>query len=276
MADVCGKVKDGCDNVCRMRPDYLLRTFLTVPDFWRFQGCLPVVSFTLAETDVVADHQGALWWPAQQLLAFADLHLEKGSAYASRTTQLLPPYDTHATLRLMSEITARYQPKRIVCLGDNFHDEEGPSRLDASARASLQALMKGRRFVWIEGNHDAASALVLGGESAPSLKIGPLVFRHEAEPAHGEGEVSGHFHPSITVATRVRRVRRKCFVSDGMRCVMPALGAFTGGLDVFDAAFAPLFRGAFSAYALGRDRIYPFPQRSVLAAKHRLVPGVRL
>jgi DNA ligase-associated metallophosphoesterase len=241
------------------------------------QGCPHVYSFRLAGAELVADHQGALWWPEQQLLAFADLHFEKGSAYASRTTQMLPPYDTHATLRLMGEIVARHSPKRIVCLGDNFHDEDGPSRLDASARQSLQALMKGRRFVWIEGNHDAAAALALGGESAPSLTIGPLVFRHEAEAeSNGEGEVSGHFHPVVTVETRVRRIRRKCFVSNGLRCVMPALGAFTGGLDVLDEAFAPLFPGAFSTFALGRDRVYPFPQRSAEPAKRRLVPRVGL
>ena len=243
-----------------------VRTFLTVPGFGRFQGGLPVFSFRLAGAELVADHQGALWWPEQKLLAFADLHFEKGSSYAARTTQLLPPYDTHATLRVMEGIAARYEPKRIVCLGDTFHDEEGPARLDASARASLQSLMKGRRFVWIEGNHDLGSAGVLGGESASSLFIGPLVFRHEAEPNGGEGEVSGHFHPVISIATRVKRVRRKCFVSNGVRCVMPALGAFTGGLDVYDEAFAPLFPGAFSAYALGRERVYHFPQRSAQAS----------
>jgi len=240
------------------------------------QGRLPVSSFRLAGAELVADHQGALWWPDQHLLAFADLHFEKGSAYASRTTQMLPPYDTHETLRLMGEIAARYEPRRIVCLGDNFHDEEGPSRLDAAARASLQSLMKGRRFVWIEGNHDAAAAMALGGECAPSLTIGPLVIRHEADPASGEGEVSGHFHPVVSIATRLKRVRRKCFVSNGVRCVMPALGAFTGGLDVLDDAFAPLFPGAFSTFALGRDRVYHFRQHSAQATKNGLVPGVRL
>jgi hypothetical protein len=262
-----------CDDHVHIPPVHI---FLTVPDLGRMQGGLSVFPFKLAGADLIADHQGALWWPEQQLLAFADLHLEKGSAYASRTTQMLPPYDTHATLKLMGEIAARYEPRRIVCLGDNFHDEEGPSRLDAAARASLQSLMKGRRFIWIEGNHDAAAAMALGGECAPSLMIGPLAFRHEADPASGEGEVSGHFHPVVTIATRLKRVRRKCFVSNGMRCVMPALGAFTGGLDVLDDAFAPLFTGAFSTFALGRDRVYHFAQRSAQPAKRRLVPGVGL
>lgn len=216
-------------------------------------------AFTLASADVVADPSGALWWPAERVLVLADLHFEKGSSFAVRTSQLLPPYDTLATLRLVSAVAARHEPRCIICLGDNFHDPEGPARLDAAARASLAALMRGRRFVWIEGNHDAAAAVVLGGESAPALAIGPLVFRHEPSTDGVPGEVAGHLHPVITVETRARRLRRKCFVSDGMRCVLPSLGSFTGGLDVMDDAFAPLFPRGGMAYALGRETVYPFP-----------------
>lgn len=242
-----------------------------------------MVSFVLAGADVFADHQGALWWPAEKLLVFADLHFEKGSSFAARTTQLLPPYDTHATLKLMQDVVDRHSPRRIVCLGDNFHDEDGPARLDAKARETIQSLMKGRRFVWIEGNHDAAAAGVLGGESAPTLSVGPLTFVHEpSEGIDPMGEVAGHLHPVVTIQTRVKRMRRKCFVSDGVRCVLPSAGAFTGGLDVTDDAFAPLFDSDFSAYALGKEKVYPFPSASIGAPQGRLgrlgraAPGVRL
>ncbi|MEQ1754076.1 MAG: ligase-associated DNA damage response endonuclease PdeM [Micropepsaceae bacterium] len=233
-------------------------------------------SFRLAGEELVADHKGALWWPSQQLLAFADLHLEKGSSYASRTTQLLPPYDTRATLTIMHDVVDRFQPKRIICLGDNFHDREGPERLDALSREAIQKLMCGRRFVWIEGNHDAAAAASLGGESAISLQIGPVVFCHEPSKGEAPGEVAGHLHPVVTVNTRLKRLRRKCFATDGKRCVMPALGAFTGGLDIFDEAFADLFSSAFYTLALGRDRVYPFRQASVGATEKRLAPGIGL
>ncbi len=222
--------------------------------------------FEIAGARVVADPLGALWWPERSLLAVADLHFEKGSAIASRTGQMLPPYDTQATLKLFSEIVERYQPKRIVCLGDNFHDVEGPSRLDAGARKSIQDLMRGRRFVWIEGNHDAAAALMLGGESSPELEMGPLIFRHEPRVGNAAGEICGHLHPVTTVETRAKRLRRRCFVSDGTRCVMPALGAYTGGLDVFDPAFAPLFGNGFTTYVLGRDRVYPFHHARLVRA----------
>lgn len=215
--------------------------------------------FEIAGARVVAERSGALWWPEQSLLAVADLHFEKGSAYAVRTGQMLPPYDTLATLKIFSAAVERLQPRRIVCLGDNFHDADGPSRLEPQARSAIQALMRGRRFVWIEGNHDAAAALELGGESTPELEMGGLVFRHEPQPGFdASGEICGHLHPVTTVVTRAKRIRRRCFVSDGSRCVMPALGTFTGGLDVFDAAIAKLFRAGFVTYALGRDRVYPF------------------
>jgi uncharacterized protein len=118
--------------------------------------------------------------------------------------------------------------------------------------------MKKRRFVWIEGNHDGASAIALGGECAVELELGPLVFRHDAKRGRATGELSGHLHPVARVATRVKLLKRRCFVSDGKRCVLPAFGAYTGGLDVFDAAVARLFPDGFQAYLLGRDRVYPF------------------
>lgn len=213
---------------------------------------------------LVADRSGALWWPERQLLAVADLHLEKGSSYA-KTGQLLPPYDSRATLSRLSAVAERFEPKTIVCLGDNFHDPQGPDRLDAESKAMVAALQRERRFVWIEGNHDAAAAAVLSGESAPEIEVGPLLFRHEPRDGRAPGEVAGHLHPVAIAVTRARRLRRRCFVSDGERCVLPAFGAYTGGLDVFDPAFAPLFPHSFQAFLIGRDRVYPFAQWGLAA-----------
>jgi len=226
---------------------------------------LSETTIEVAGVPLVADRDGALWWADKRVLAVADLHLEKGSAIAARTGQMLPPYDSRATLARLTALAERYAPQTIVCLGDNFHDVEGPARLDAESKRAVVALMRGRRFVWIEGNHDAAAALALGGETAPELQIGPLVFRHEPKAGRAPGELSGHLHPVASVETRARRLRRRCFVGDGSRCVLPAFGAFTGGLDVFDAAFAPLFPNNFAAYLLGRDRVYPFTHSRLAA-----------
>lgn len=224
------------------------------------------MQFDVAGASLAADPSGALWWADERLLAVADLHFEKGSAFAVRSGQMLPPYDTHATLARFAEAVERLQPKTIVCLGDNFHDGGGPARLDATAKRAIAALMRKRRFVWIEGNHDHGSALALGGECTPELDVKPLVFRHE--PRRGRaaaGELCGHLHPVARVATRARRLKRRCFVADGTRCVLPAFGAYTGGLDVFDNAFAGLFPGGFRAFLLGRDRVYPFAHSRLAA-----------
>ncbi len=224
------------------------------------------MQFDVAGAQLTADPSGALWWADKRLLAVADLHFEKGSAFAARTGQMLPPYDTHATLARLTGVAERLQPKTIVCLGDNFHDGDGPERLDGSATRAITSLMRKRRFVWIEGNHDQASALQLGGECAPEAAVGPLVFRHEPKRGRAAaGELSGHLHPVARVTTRVKRLRRRCFVSDGARCVLPAFGAYTGGLDVFDDAFAGLFPRGFQAYLLGRDRVYPFAHSRLAA-----------
>lgn len=219
----------------------------------------------IAGERLTADSDGALWWADRQVLAVADLHLEKGSAYAKRTGQMLPPYDSRTTLALLTTLAERYSPKIIICLGDNFHDQDGPARLDAESKKTIYGLMRGRRFVWIEGNHDASAAAALGGECAPEVEIGPLVFRHEPQAQGARGELAGHMHPVASVDTRAQRVRRRCFVSDGMRCVLPAFGAFTGGLDVFDHAFAPLFPREFVAYLLGRERVYAFAHSRLAA-----------
>ena len=213
---------------------------------------------------LVADRSGALWWPEERLLAVADLHLEKGSSFA-KTGQLLPPYDSRATLNRLNATVARFEPKTIVCLGDSFHDRQGPDRLDAESKGVVAMLQRKRRLVWIEGNHDAAAAAVLGGESAPEIEIGPLIFRHEPREGCAKGELAGHLHPVAVAVTRARRLRRRCFVSDGERCVLPAFGAYTGGLDVFDPAFAPLFPRSFQAFLIGRDRVYPFAQWGLAA-----------
>src|ERR1700676_1327441 len=107
----------------------------------------------IAGISLLADPSGALYWPEQGLLAVADLHLEKGSSYAARG-QLLPPYDTAATLARLARLIAHYAPRCVVALGDNFHDGGGPARLSDEDRDNLRDLQRGRDWIWIAGNHD--------------------------------------------------------------------------------------------------------------------------
>jgi DNA ligase-associated metallophosphoesterase len=211
---------------------------------------------TIAGVTVIADPAGALCWPEEALLVVADLHLEKGSAYAARGV-LLPPYDTSATLARLARLVERYAPRVVVALGDSFHDGGGPARIGAADRATLAALQRGRDWIWIAGNHDPDPADGIGGRFAATLALGPLTLRHEPSAQPGEGEIAGHLHPLARIARRGRAVSRRCFASDGKRLVMPAFGAYAGGLNVRDRAIAALFATLdFTAHMLGERRLY--------------------
>jgi DNA ligase-associated metallophosphoesterase len=216
----------------------------------------------IAGIALVADPGGALYLPEQGLLAVADLHLEKGSSFAARG-QLLPPYDTAATLAVLARLIARYAPRCVVALGDSFHDGGGPARLARDDRENLSALQRGRDWIWITGNHDPEPAADIGGTFQAALALGALTFRHL--PSGAAGEIAGHLHPVARVAHRGRAVSRRCFAADATRMVMPAFGAFTGGLNVRDAAFADLFGTLkFTAHMLGEGRLYAFTAKRCL------------
>lgn len=212
---------------------------------------------------VLLDASGAVFVKAHSTLVFADLHFEKGSSYA-RGRQFLPPYDTSNTLLRMARAIARHKPARVIALGDSFHDRDAGARFMPQERAMLASLSHGARFTWITGNHDPSPPGWLQGDVVESLKVGRLLFRHEPQAAFDPGEVAGHLHPCASVAKWGRSVRRRCFVSDGLRLVLPSFGAYTGGLDVGDAAIASLFARSFHAYMLGSDRVYAIPSRAAV------------
>lgn len=218
----------------------------------------------LAGVVLVADPAGCLYWPRERLLVFSDLHLEKGSSHAVRG-RLIPPYDTGATLGMMQDCIHRWQPRTVISLGDSFHDGEAEARLPDRFRDALSACMKGREWVWISGNHDPCPPAALGGIAADMLALGPLTFRHEPLPAAIEGEISGHLHPQARIVRRGKSVRRRCFASDGSRLIMPAFGAFTGGLNIRDRAFEGLFDlSRLHAHVMGRERIYTIDGRQLV------------
>jgi uncharacterized protein len=220
---------------------------------------IPAGEITVAGVALVADIAGAAYWPEERLLVVSDLHLEKGSSFAARGI-LLPPYDTAATLERLVGLIGRYAPRIVVALGDNFHDQGGPARLAAADRATLFELQRGRDWIWIAGNHDPEPRDGIGGAFARALALGPLLFRHEPEPEiENEGEIAGHLHPSARVHRRGRVLTRKCFASDGRRLVMPAFGAYTGGLNIRDGAFMKVFDTlGFTAHLIGQKRLYAF------------------
>jgi DNA ligase-associated metallophosphoesterase len=211
----------------------------------------------IAGERLMLDPMGALFWPAMRLLAVSDLHLEKGSSFA-RKGMLLPPWDTHVTLDRLTLLLRRWSPATIVALGDSFHDADGSGRLPATELNRLNAMTQAHRFVWVQGNHDPAPPAGVGGEWVTAFDAQPIVFRHEARDPADAGEVVGHHHPKAQVQARSGTVSRPCFVSDGRRLMMPAFGAYTGGLDVTDGAIKRLFPRGGRVFLLGKDRLFSF------------------
>lgn len=218
-------------------------------------GARPHASeIVLAGLPCLLDPSGVLVLPDEDTLIVADLHLEKGSSLARRGS-LLPPYDTGATIARLAEAVAHYAPRNVVALGDSFHDRHGPDRLLPADRTALAALCAGRDWTWVTGNHDPDLPPNLGGRVVPKATIGPLALRHH--PATGPArELAGHLHPVARVVLHGRGVRARAFLSDGERCVLPAFGAYAGGLNACDRAFAPLFPHGFTAHVIGRSRLF--------------------
>lgn len=215
---------------------------------------MPDTLITLRQHAFVADLSGALWWPSEQMLVAADLHLEKGSFYAGRG-QLLPPYDSMVTLERLVAVVEKRKPRTILLLGDSFHDVNGHARLEGRCRDLVARLATGRTLIWAAGNHDPALPPGLPGERVAEVALAGLSFRHE--PRHGASDIAGHLHPVARVVTPKGKVRRRCFVSDGARLLLPAFGAFTGGLNLRDPAVAGLLVGAPTAFVLGQTRVFP-------------------
>ena len=206
--------------------------------------------------------EGALWWERTRTLIVSDLHLEKGSSYAGRG-QLLPPYDTAATLNIVEMLVRRFSPDCVISLGDSFHDPKSEARLSPGDRARVQALTRDTDWIWVEGNHDPDPPAHLGGRGAKTFRIGNCVFRHE--PTGEAGEIAGHLHPVAKIAGRGRSVRRKCFITDGRALIMPSMGRFTGGLNVLDPAIRQLFKQGAMVFATSGAGVH-FIDNRVLGA----------
>ena len=224
--------------------------------------CLRIGPATL-----VADSCGVAYWPAHEMLLVADLHLEKASHFAGRGS-FLPPYDTRETLARLAQAIARYAPRHVVALGDSFHSTRGTYDITGEDLDALRALQECRTWTWITGNHDPEIAAHVGGVMATRLEVGGIVLRHEPDCTEAAPQIAGHLHPVARIARAGTSVRRRCFVSDGHRIVMPAFGAFTGGLDILDAAFVPVFpqASAVSVLMLGDSGLYPVPRHLLTAA----------
>lgn len=214
----------------------------------------------LGNSAAVLDRSGALL--LDDTLVVADLHLEKGSAFAGRGV-LLPPYDTLATLDRLVEVVERLTPRQVVSLGDGFHDVAGAGRLADDARRRIDWLAARCDLVWLLGNHDPLPPEGLPGRVVTTMVHLGLDLRHEP-PTAGALWVAGHLHPKARLDARGRRISARCFVTDGLRLILPAFGAYAGGLDVFHPAIDGLFPDGFDAHLIGPGAIHRIARARLL------------
>lgn len=217
----------------------------------------------LGGVEVILDCSGAMWLPQAKVLVVSDLHFEKGSHYAQRG-QFLPPYDTRATLHGVERLMRLCRPTTVVSLGDAFHDVDAEGRMDEADAERLEVLCTTSDWIWVLGNHDPLPPKRFRGSSFEAVDVGGLRFSHEPGD-HEAWQVAGHLHPCAVAQKGGRGVRRSAFITDGTRMVMPAFGAFTGGLNVLDEAFAPHFQAGFQVHLCGQDRVYAVPNSSLRA-----------
>jgi len=208
------------------------------------------LDFPFHGTTLTARSSGALWWADASVLCVSDLHLGKSDRIARRTGAMLPPYETRETLdAIMAEVES-LNPRTVICLGDSFDDLAAADALTDSDRMAIARLQSGRHWIWIEGNHDPGP-VEFGGDHLADVTIGPLTFRHIATP-DTPGEISGHYHPKVRLSLRGRTISRAAFLVDDTKLLVPAFGAYTGGLCTTNPALSGLMGPGAQAILTGK------------------------
>lgn len=208
-----------------------------------------------------AHMSGALYWPAERALIVADLHLEKGAAFA-RGGQMLPPYDTRETLTRLAITIDHYDPDTVIALGDSLHESGTEQHIDMTDLKSLRILQEDREWIWLTGNHDQTINDIMGGEVLPEITVTGITLRHEPRAGTVTHEIAGHLHPAARLVLNGTSLRRPCFVGNGRRLILPAFGAYAGGLNILSHAIEPLFgTEGRQVWMLGQEGLYPIAPR---------------
>lgn len=208
---------------------------------------------------MVLDLSGALFIPAYRALIVADLHLEKGTSGARRGI-FLPPYDSQRTLANLARAVEKFTPEKLILLGDSFHDSQAAYRLSEDSRDSLLKIGQQCELIWVTGNHDPEIPKTIADQCVPELIYANIHFNHIPQLNANLPQMSGHLHPAVIVKGRGRILRRRCFVSDGERMILPAFGAYTGGLNINDQAFDGLFNvSRRTTHIIGDQGIFSLP-----------------
>ena len=198
-----------------------------------------------------AHMSGALYWPAEKALIVSDLEL----ASRQRT-------GAYGKLSTLAEVIDTFDPATVIVLGDSPQEGTSSGQIDAADLETIRILQDNREWIWITGEQNAAPAATAGGHILPSLTVEGISLRHRPRPGAITHEISGHLHPAARLVMHGTALRRPCFVSNGLRLIMPAFAAFTGGRNILDPVFDPLLgQDGMTVWMLGQDGLYPVATR---------------
>lgn len=212
------------------------------------------VTIRFGGIEMVLDAAGVLVLPAFATLVVSDLHLEKGS---SGRNGYVPPLDSLDTIHRLGACIAKHRPERVICLGDSFHDGSAGERMREGDRAALQSLcVSVPHWVWVSGNHDPDLPDFCAGERAERFEIEGVALSHMPDGESRGPRIIGHYHPKAAVWTGKYRFSGPCFCVSGRLLMLPAFGAYTGGLRCTDPAIQSLHAETPRIYMLHAERLW--------------------
>ena len=183
----------------------------------------------------VFDRSGSIFLEKLNTLIFSDLHLGKSLSFADHGN-FIPPFDLDETIFNLKNIMEKYKPKRLISLGDSFHENESIQKMKRKYVNTINNLLHKIDITWIEGNHDSNLLFKdkIQGNFKSSYKLKNFKFVHSKSEIDEVNtfEFSGHYHPKITLKFNGLNYSYKCFILTDSFCILPSFGTYTGGLDV--------------------------------------------
>ena len=221
--------------------------------------------FTLGDLRLMPDYSGALYAPDLETLIVADLHFEKASTLYEKTGSAYPPFDTHDALLRLGDAIDRQKPKRLILLGDTWHDEFGFARMQSTDRQMIRDLITRTETVFVSGNHDESASGTGGPQMIAEIKLGNVILRHEPYEDTNKYQICGHLHPAVKLIQKGRAIRRRCFFISDKQCILPAMGALSGGLNCLDPVYDRFMNQENRrVILLGRNRLFQLGMRGLL------------
>lgn len=197
----------------------------------------------------------ALWWPAARTLVAADLHWGKVETFHAFGIPV-PAGILADDLDRLGRALDRTGAERLLVLGDLVHGKLLPAAIEQIAAWRIRRPLP---LVLVRGNHDRHAPVLPASwgvqDVSGVLREGPFAFTHAPAPTPGAYTWAGHLHPMVALQGRGDRLRLPCFHVGAEVGVLPAFGAFTGGVGVRAARGDRL-------YAIAEGTVVPLPTRA--------------